>query len=316
MNEAIERDRTMNPQPHPSLEDLTGFVQEPEATEFNQLRIHVATCSECRKHISKIEKIMKVMESTPSTFAETSNDGDGHLTDHDIINYVSATNDAATKSRIQAHLKTCGACQKAVLKYRSHTYASQSEVEDTEAVVTTQSHQPESSWQQNVSQFKEIWLAWLKTPTVALTGVLAGVLVTQWYNAEDISTPEFSVATYQDEDILTFTPKGSPIGAGFFSTTNQTTKPFTGIEVVTLDKQSFKAEWPAVSGATSYTLRLFIIDNGIKQMITEQSTNIPQISVTNHEFLPSRRYEWQLEGETQNEQFQTRGGFVLHPQDK
>ena len=335
MNEAIERDRTMSAQPHPSLEELAGFVQEPEAMEFSQLRIHVATCSDCRKNISDIEKLIIAKDSITSSLKESDYDDEKHLSNDEIKRYVSTADGDPDKHRIKTHLKTCGECQKAVLKYRSHVYANQPEPEEpSHSSTVTQPHQATPNNQTELAKDDSLWaglrkkkpilalsaglawLAWLKTPTVALTGILTGVMLTQWHGVENASSDGFMVATYQEEERVTFTPKGSPIGVGFFSSANQTSQLFNGITFTNRDEYSFQTEWTPIPGANSYTLRLFLIDNGIQQLITEQSTNTNQVTVSGHEILPHKRYEWQLAGETQNEHFETRGGFVLYSQDK
>ena len=280
-----------------------------------------------------MENLINIMGCVPLSFIESDNLGGEHLSHDDIKRYVSSADNSEDKPSIKSHLKKCGACQKAVLKYRSHIYTNQPEQELSSTPANTQPHQTASDDHNNLSKRNPLWaalqkkkpifalsaglawLAWLKTPTIALTGILTGVMLTQWHSVENTSSDGFVVATYQEEERVNFRPKGSPVGVGFFSSANQTSQLFNGISIKSHDKFSFQTEWTPIPGASSYTLRLFLIDNGIQELITEQSTKTNQITVSGHEILPHKRYEWQLAGETQDEHFETRGGFVLYSQD-
>ena len=80
------------------------------------------------------------------------------------------------------------------------------------------------------------------------------------------------------------------------------------------DSISIRITWPAIAGATAYSMRLQAFNAGEKTSIGKQSTTRNHAVFDLDPAAGARRYEWILTGETEDEKtFYTNGGFVISP---
>jgi anti-sigma factor RsiW len=309
----------MNQAEHPTIEMLSGYVRSPESPEFEQLRLHLASCAECRTRVGSISNMVNEITSVIPQYrgqsAETL-----ELSGLEVENYVDGLLDDPDAQRVRTLLQENGPAMKAALHYATHSEAMRQHVSslserlpDTRQKTTQSFLKAQSPGFFNLLERVINWrpAVWVSVPVTAMVVMLVTVLL--FPVAEHGRQADITIAVYQDNPVIVFRSHDqSAPGIGFFGTAQQDYQPFGAMSVMIENENRIKFNWPAVEGANSYELTLFVVDKAERNKVAGAKTSEPQIVLADLSLQPNRRYEWQLTGTTQDKKFfQTRGGFVV-----
>ena len=291
---------------HPEIELLKNYLNNSAATEFSEVRLHIAQCSQCRTQVEGLMGLQQVSEQS----------GDDALSDQQhqqIADYIDGRLSETEYQQQKEFLHSNPAAMKAALHYASHKSAMDKSISDPASVSSSNSVSG-GLWASMLTKFKallslqtSVWL------TVPATAALVAILSISLFNQPVSKQSMYSVASYQDNAVIQFSPKNNLPGIGFFVKSNKLSKPYEGLKVSVSDGRRFTIQWPQVPGAIKYSLRLQMFDQGNKIVIGEVTTekNSAVFSVEPDNIY--HRYEWVLSGETQDDRvFFTNGGFVIN----
>lgn len=297
-------------QEHISIDSLGAYLDAPNADEFTDLRLHLISCRECRDQARLISQLRA--ENSP-VFSQAGTSEEDELR---IADYVDGQGTAKQGEEIARRLET----DKQALKSALH-YATQSAAMQRELGVTPESAQrqvkpqhPSGGLLSHISQYFH-WRTplWISTPVTAALTLLLVVLVYPFQPS--LSPTGFSVASYQDNAVLSFRSLSEPQpGIGFFSSATSHSRPFAPM-TISLNQQQLQMQWPAVENAEGYQLKLFIIKGGQRNKLSETSGATASATIEGFMAEAGSRYEWTLSGQTRDGfLFSTDGGFVFDAQ--
>lgn len=146
-------------------------------------------------------------------------------------------------------------------------------------------------------------------PATAAAALMVAILGVPRFAAVN----ETALVAYQDAPVMQFEsgPASQP-GLGFFTGANRVERPFTGVDVARPDAHTLALRWPAVDGAVEYRVTLNRVDGEARQRVAEVTARDPHVRVADFDFVAHRRYEWKIEGQTQDgTRFGATGGFVV-----
>ena len=297
---------------HPELATLKDYLANSAADEFAALRLHLAQCGECRELVSGLSGVIIMSQHLPAA-------ADGALSDQQhqqIADYIDGHLTAAEGQQQQEFIQTSAAAMKAALHYASHKAAMD------RGLATSAANAPQSnSKRASQPQWFDVWgqlkkLVTLQAPvwfTVPATAALVALLSINLFNQPASDNANYTIAGYQDNPVMQFRAKESQPGIGFFARPSQSSEPYKAIKVSLSGDKRFTIQWPPVTGATIYTLRLQMFNQGSKQVVGEVTTKTNSAVITADLENIAHRYEWVLSGETSdNRAFISSGGFVIN----
>ncbi len=304
---------------HPNSEDIAAFLEEPDSLEYNELELHLASCSGCRSQLNRLSQLQKDIQSSnfiqqqlmQGLTAKKSSDLESALSDEKIENYVDQNLAENEYQHIDNLIKNDPQALKAALHYASHQSAMQRELVEPISKITKH-----TNYFDLVSLFKKYFTmqfpAWLMVP---VTGIASVVLVlalnTQMTPQLANQDPTTKIATYQDNAVIQYSGKNSLPGIGFFSNAFTKVKPFTNVKIEMVDKSTLKFDWPKIENAVSYSMTLQKIDKGQNVIVAELTGTNNTVKFNNFKLEKHLRYQWVLTGKTTtNETFYSSGGFV------
>lgn len=304
----------MNVIDHPEPEQLNNYLSNSASAEFSDLRLHLAQCSHCRAVTEALTGLQNISQQALSEPAE-----EDELTDHDhqkIADYIEGQLSETEHQQQKEFIQSKPAALKAALHYASHRSAMDKAISPAERDSAAASSFHAGSrhlWSGLGIKLKQLVTfqapVWLSVPvTAALVAVLTVKLL-------DISIPEqagYKMASYQDNAIIQFRPKDHLPGIGFFAKSAQISEVYDNLKVSVSEDARFTLQWPAVSGAIKYTLRLQMFHQGNKKLLGEVTTEKTSGVISTDLDDIYHRYEWVLSGETgDNRVFLANGGFVI-----
>ena len=300
----------MNPIDHPAVLQLLQLSKAPEKPEYRELRLHLATCSQCR---GQLETLSSLRQHAGGLRVESNQAVEPDLADQ-ISDLVQGRLQPKAADRLRQKIKQSPASLRAALHYASHDAAMQAEIK-TGIQAPVQPVAADSF----VEQCKQILNRWLhiQTPVWKLVPVaavlIAGFTVVMTQQGEPYPGLAPAILSFQDNLRMRFVGQETQPGIGFFAGAQQDSKPYGTVSINLIDRQSLHFSWPAVDDALTYTLKLQVFRSGEKIVLDQLSTQATQASIHLSEPLTRHRYEWVLSGNTANHRsFQTSGGFVVN----
>ena len=300
----------MNVTDHPELEVLQGYLNNSASAEFSSLRMHLAQCSQCRTLLDGLTGLKDISQLNTNTLTETQ-----HQQIDDFINDRLHGNE---KVSTQALIDSKPEAMKTALHYASlqaaqNRTSKNSSNSASSALLAANS----STWSTIKSKLKSLFSyqtpIWITAPTAAAVVALLS------FNLYEKSNEElnYTIASYQDNEIIQFRSKNSLPGIGFFAKSENQTMHFSGVNITLTDNRNFNINWPAIDKAVKYNIRLQVFDQGIKKLIGNVTTDMNSVLITSQLNNINHRYEWVLTGETSdNLTFMANGGFVINNSEK
>ncbi|MFV1984141.1 MAG: hypothetical protein ACC657_11425 [Thiohalomonadales bacterium] len=302
---------------HPETVDIIAFLENPESSEFTDLELHLATCSDCRKQINTLTELQSNIQSPEflqqlmqqeknispelkATFSEQKIEQyvDQNLSEKEFLNI-----DNLVKENPQA-LKTA-------LHYASHQSAMQRELTESSSnnkAITSTRHFSIYHLLKKYLTFSTP--AWLMVPVTAFASVVVIFIMSSQFIKQDNT---MIIASYQDNAIIQFRSGKIQPGIGFFRNTSKKIKPFSNMKIELLNNSNLVFTWPKVENATSYLMRLQTIKQDRIIILDEVTSLNNRTEFKNLKLENNQRYQWILTGKTTaNEIFSTSGGFVSH----
>jgi hypothetical protein len=316
---------TTHPTMHPTRDILLAYLEDAEQAQFADVRLHIATCSDCRGTLQQLNNLQHTLKTTgpyQNRLETISPQLASALQRQTIERYVdgdlSPPENAAAKQLLQDE----PAALKAALHYASHSAAnshlSTAHLTNTNSTVTEPATTRTRSGISLLEQLKKLLEfkppVWISVPaTAAAVFAITLAVMPQW---TDSTSAQFTVAAYQDKPVIHFQAADQLPGIGFFNKARRSTENFGPMEIQYNDHQELALHWPAVPNATSYHLALYLIGEGQKITVQEMDITTNQATITAFKAQSGKRYEWTLNGETGDARsFYTSGGFVINKTD-
>lgn len=101
---------------HPSSDVLARYVLDGDKN--TSISSHIDKCYQCAKSIGELHSVCNSLKSVDPT--EFSLEDSNHINDNEIVSYVNNLLSTSIRDSVQHHIDHCGACMKAVLRYRSY----------------------------------------------------------------------------------------------------------------------------------------------------------------------------------------------------
>lgn len=324
-NKNIVGFKSMNQNHHPDIETLQGYLDMPESSQYNTLRLHLATCGTCRMQVNRLNQLQQELKTMVpqqvTDFSSLSSPMKTALQEQTIERYVDGKLDETERSQIETLIKQKPAALKAALHYASHRSAmdrllsgqvnAETRISVEENVRQTSHNSPSLlQWLQPIKRLLELRTPlWFNAPVTAIAIVLLVTVVT----LHQFETDGMIIAGYQDDPVVRIQSSDRPPGIGFFSKTDRITKPFKPISVQLAGTDALRMSWPAVENAASYTIKLEVVEDGRKLTLGELTTDKTNARFDDIDPHRNRRYEWTLTGQTNDAKtFYARGGFVIN----
>ena len=281
-----DADTTMNTNSHLSTDEMTDYLDNPEASDFCKLRLHLANCTECR------EKTMKMSSMK-------------HNLQHILPRLLDTTESASDSNALKAELHL--ATHSAAMRRHLDNTSSESETTKPEANIK-QTGKPGTFIKNLISWQTPVWASVTATAVVVFAVTLLLPPVTFIANNTDIS-----VIAYQDDPFVTFRKSDQNIpGIGFFNEANQSRENFSTITLALKDGNNLHMKWSPVNKAKNYEISLFKLQNQNKVLVTKKATTNNEVIFNLPKIETGRRYEWTITGKTtENLVFQTKGGLIV-----
>jgi len=301
---------------HPEIESLKSYLNNSAATEFNDLRLHLAQCSQCRTEVEGLIGLQKITELSASNVSTSDASGNDVLTEQEhqlIVDYVDGRLSEVEFQQQEEFLHANPAAMKAALHYASHKSAMDRSMMDKSAHLNSSAQFNNGLWSGFLTKFKS--MANLQTPvwlTVPVTAVLVALLSINLFNQPVTDQHLLSIANYQDNANMQFRSKDQIPGIGFFAKSTQLSKSYAGVSVSISEEKHFTLQWPSVANAIKYKIRLQMFNEGNKVVLGEVTTEKNSAVITVDVDSIVHRYEWVLSGETSDARvFFANGGFVI-----
>jgi hypothetical protein len=298
---------------HPELTVLKDYLDNSAADEFAGLRLHLAQCGECRELVSGLSGVINMSQHLPSS-------ANGALTEQQqqqIADYIDGHLTEAEGRQQQEFIQSSAAAMKAALHYASHKSAMDKSLPKSvakNAPLMNLKRDGHTQWFDLWNKLKE--LVTIQVPvwlTVPATAALVALLSINLFNQPASENANYTIASYQDNPVMQFRARESLPGIGFFARPSQSAEPYKAIKVSLSGDKRFTIQWPPVTGATIYTLRLQMFSQGNKLVVGEVTTKNNSAVITANLDNIYHRYEWVLSGETSdNRAFISSGGFVIN----
>lgn len=296
---------------HPELATLKDYLANSAAENYAGLRLHLAQCPACRELVSGLSgvQLMTSMQNASVTLTEQQHQG--------IADYIDGLLDAAEAGQQQAVIHSDAAAMKAALHYASHKAAMDQALSRSDAdsaAIMKSTNASSQSWSGIFSALKDmlsfqapVWL------TVPVTAALVAVLTIKLLDVTPTQPVGYTIASYQDNPVIQFRARENIPGIGFFARPAQSVEPYQAVKVSVSAGNRFTIQWPPVTGAMIYTLRLQMFNQGSKLVLGEVTTQNNSAVMTVNIDNIYHRYEWVLSGETRdNRAFMSSGGFVIN----
>ena len=159
-------------------------------------------------------------------------------------------------------------------------------------------------------------LAWrppaLSLPAVALASFALAFVV--FAPSDNVSPPQ--LLSFQEGDALTLTLQSSQPGLGFFHGDGKSSKVvgnYAGFNVnQSSDGDFVEIHWPAIDGATAYSVELIEVSENVRQQVEQTRTQTTSWRVPKESVRSGVLYRLILSGATDdNYLFRHSGGFVM-----
>ena len=301
---------------HPETEFLQNYLNNIAATEFKDLRLHLARCSQCRAVVDGLTGLQHLSQHSPAEKEALTEQQHQQIAD-----YMDGNLNASDQQQLTDFIQSNAAAMKAALFYASHKSAMDKAALKSKSATHFQNR---TVWQYNhlldewLNKFKS--LVSLQAPvwlTIPATAALVAFISINIINPPVTENSLYTIAGYQDNAIIQFKTKNALPGIGFFVNSSPMAEPYGTVSVSVTDNNHIAITWLPVSDALNYKLRLHVFNQGTKTVIGEITTHNTSADISTGLDNIYHRYEWVLSGETQdNRVFTASGGFVINKPDK
>jgi hypothetical protein len=300
---------------HPETALLQNYLNNIAAAEYSELRLHLIRCAHCRAVVDGLSGLQAISQQ-PQDTNET-------LTEHQqqqIADFIDGNVRAADQQPISDFIQSSAAAMKAALHYASHKSAmDKAAIKPVLAArqastLSAKHNAPLNAWLNKLKSLISIQTpVWFSVPaTAAIVALISINLLHQPVPDNNV----YAIANYQDNAIIQFRTKSALPGIGFFARSGQVSEPYADVSVAVTENKQIKIQWPPVSGALNYTLRLQMFHQGNKTVLGEVTTTDTSAAISTGLDNIFHRYEWVLSGDTQdNRVFVSSGGFVISKPD-
>lgn len=289
-------DEIMDSSQHPQDQIIQDYLKHPDAAAFDELRLHLAACSYCRRRTEVTAMLREHghwLEAEPVT------------ADPRVAELLAGKLDPPQAGLLQAEIKQDPSRLRAALHYASHAVAMRE---------LTASPAPQKSIGAGLLSLIKSWLnfeapLWQMAPVVAVVMTVAILLVNQYY--PPLTGDAARIVVFDDNPTLQFASQESQPGIGFFDQ-GVKSKPFAGVDIELLDGNRLRLSWPEIADANDYNLKIQVFRDGETRLLAKQRLDGNSTELLIDEPLTQHRYEWVLSGDTRdNRSFQSNGGFVV-----
>jgi len=290
-------EENMDSAEHPEDQLIQDYLATPDSEVFADLRLHLASCSYCRRRAEVTATLRDQGHWLESERAEA---------DPRVADLLAGKLNPEQASQLKQELKQDPASLRAALHYASHAQAMSG--------ISAPARQDESPWSM-ITDLVRDWLnfqapLWQMAPVVAVVMTVAVLVINQYYPEGD--NGQSQVVAFQDNPTLQFASHETQPGIGFFSQQGANAQPFDGMRIELLEGNRLRLSWPEIPGATDYNLKIQVFRDGETRVLARQTASSTVAELVIAEPLTQHRYEWVLSGDTgDNRSFQTNGGFVI-----
>ncbi|MFV2060800.1 MAG: hypothetical protein ACC653_08945 [Gammaproteobacteria bacterium] len=302
---------------HPSTENIIAFLEAPDSLDYNDLELHLASCSGCRLQVNRLSQLQKDLLSPDfvqqqllqGITSKKSTEFETALSEGKIENYVDNKLDKNEYQNIDELVKNDPQALKAALHYASHKSAMQRELAEPAIDVAKR-----TNYFDLVALFKKYFTmtipAWVMIPATGFASIVLVIFMnSQLVNQQDA----IKIASYQDNAVIQYSGKNTPPGIGFFSNAFTKVKPFNNVKIEVVGESTLKLNWPKIENAVSYSIRVQKIDKGQNIIVGELTGPNTTVEFKDIKLDKQVRYQWILTGKTTaNETFYSSGGFVRY----
>ncbi len=306
---------------HPDWNNIVGFIDDPGATEFKDIELHLASCVDCRTKASELAQLQLelssadfIQQQTLIDIVQSKSNNLTTLSEQEIEDYVDGNDDEQQQQHVKTLLHEEPTALKAALHYASHQSAMMRELPELENMLSVSKsiNTPQVNKVSITSLIKRFLTqpipAWIMLPASGFASVLLFLILNSQFQTNDSGV---KIASYQDNAVLQFSTKNQQPGIGFFSNARKKTIAFENVVVSINDKAALHIHWPAINAALSYTIIIKKIDFNQTVVIAEQTVSTNNVIFDDIPLFNNRRYQWVLTGDTSDsESFYASGGFV------
>ena len=306
-----------NPTHHPEKDTLLAYLEAAENPEFAAVRLHIASCGDCRAMLQRLNNLQNTLQTTGlqlNRFEPASDQLISALEQQSIERYIDGDLPEAESDSIKKMLASEPSALKAALHYASHS-AGNSHLTAAKTDVPAGSAAPLDHGVSFLAQLKKLLdfrpPVWISVPaTAAVVFMMTLAVIPDGLHS---STHDFTVAGYQDKPVIHFQSADQLPGIGFFNKARRSTESFGPVDIQYNAQQTLALNWPAVPNATGYHLAVYLIGEGGKITVQEMDLASNQATIVDFNAQSGKRYEWTLNGETRDARsFYTSGGFVIN----
>jgi len=304
---------------HPEMVNLIGFIDDPDASEFRDIELHLASCADCRQKLSDLSQLqinLKSNDFVRQHAALTSKETKSvnvttALNNGDIENYVDQKLSSERLQDIAKLLNDEPHSLKAALHYASHQSAMNREISESNSKVSDSSNK--FKFLSIIKKyFTQATPAWVMVPATGFATVLMLMVINLQFQIEQ-NQDSNKIASYQDNAVIQFSARNTQPGIGFFSNARKNTKPFDNVTVSISGDGTLEIYWPPVENSLSYSILIKKIENEKTTAIAQQLLSVNRVKFKNIQLEKNRRYQWILTGKTvDNNSFYATGGFISH----
>lgn len=301
---------------HPTMDTLLAYLEDAENVDFADLRLHIATCNNCRSALRRLGDLQGSIREGGlyrRPLAQASEPLRNALARQWIERYLDGELQAPETESVKQLLQSDPLALKAALHYASHGAAgarAAALAQDTTAPgVAPLGRLGDALMKQVKNLLNASPAVWITVPaTAAAVLLLTLAAVPGWKSSQG-----FTLAAYQDKPVIHFQGAGQLPGIGFFNKAFRSTESFGPMEIRHDGRQTLSLQWPAVSNAVSYHLAVYLISEGRKITVKELDLTGNRADLPAFKAQAGKRYEWTLNGDTNdNKSFFTSGGFVIN----
>lgn len=282
---------------HPDGETLAALLSPCADGEYEAVRLHVAVCEMCSQKLSRMRRVAQGLVSMSGHAADIASDA-GHLSSQQVAQYIDVATATHVREPLDAHVKTCPMCLKAVLRARARRADTQPTL--TLAPVPAVLSPPKSETKRRTVP------AWTLWPTALAASVVVAVMSSWYFTSTQERGVTGNFVVFQDDPSWVVTPPETENGLGFADAVRHL--PFDGIRSQ-VNETGLSLEWVPVPGVTDYHFTL--APHGA-QLSLDQQLSKPKVTLPIAELKGGQRYDWAIAGTLPNgDQFRLQGGLAL-----
>lgn len=301
---------------HPDVEQLTGYMEAPESSQYNKIRSHLMACDQCRGRVDKLAQLeFDIKHYVPRFSNQSALAREDNSEDQDIELFIDRQLDVKKSEAVRQRINTDPESLKAALHYAAHSSAMRKNIDSASSGSSRrEKHSITSSssfFGSLLGYFQRPAPVWTMAPvTLVLVAIVSLPLFYSDTGSRDTGPV---IAKFQDNAVISFSSADIPAGSiGFFHDAKSHSKPFDGIEITMNPGKGLDLSWQPIDKAKSYSLSVYSFESAQKQEIVTVTTELPMISINNINWETGKHYQWQINGLTEDGlKYSTSGDFIV-----